>query len=612
MSLVLEGLSLRLGGHPVLDGVSLDVRRGDCYGLLGHNGAGKTTAMRIALGLTRADAGRVVVDGFDAARHPREARARMGALIESPGFHAALSGRENLRLLARLRGLGRAEASAEADRRLAEVGLAHAASKAAGAYSQGMRQRLGIAQALLGGPRIVLLDEPSNGLDPEGIGEIRALLRRLTREEGITVLLSSHQLHEIADVCTRIGILRSGRRVLEDTTANLLGGHADRSVLHTTDDAAAARILAERGIQAAPRALGGLTVSVRPGTSAGLVRELVLAGVGVESVAPETVTLEEIYLRTTHAPAASAPADGPTPADAPRDAAPAERLAPKGPAWLVARYEVRRWTARPSAALLPALPALLAVLAVRARASEVDADRARVAAGNLASATGATAFEAVAVGLRVGLPALAVVLCGVAALSVSGELAGGTLRNVVLRPVGRARVVLGKALALAAATALGAALLVGTTCLAAAQWFDFADLNELLITGDLFPLQPADAVWPDLHRALWTPLAGLGAYAAIGLLVGTVCRSGAAAVGTAVAACGALALAPAFLPEASLPSAYLPMLRDVSQVQRLLDTARNVSNAAEVHAGGALWIPAVWAAAAVGTACAILRRRWIP
>src|SRR5687768_12450549 len=144
MSLRLIGLTKTYGAHSALVDVSLHLRPGDCYGFLGHNGAGKTTAMRIALGLEFADAGRVLVDGFDALEHSREARARMGGLIETPGFHGHLSGTANLVLLARLQGFGREEARREAGRLLDEVGLAHAGAKPVHAYSHGMRQRLGI------------------------------------------------------------------------------------------------------------------------------------------------------------------------------------------------------------------------------------------------------------------------------------------------------------------------------------------------------------------------------------------------------------------------------------------------------------------------------------
>lgn len=608
MALRLLGLVKRYRDRTVLDDVSLHVRAGDCYGLLGHNGAGKTTAMRIALGLVRPDAGRVLVEGFDSDEHPLEARARMGALVETTGFHGSLSGRENLRLLARLGGLGRREAAAEADRVLEVVGLLPAAGRSAGTYSQGMRQRLGLAQALLGRPRIVLLDEPTNGLDPEGIEEMRRLLLRLTRDEGTTVLLSSHQLHEVAEVCTRVGILREGRRVLEAATADLLSSHADRHVARTGDDPAASRALAAAGFSAAPRADGGLDVTLGRRPAGEAIRALVTAGVEVRAFAPHPVTLEEVYLRASR----EGPADAREPDAAPAPTPPRERRAPPRPALRVARYDLRRWSLRPAVALTLAAPAVAAVLAVGQRAGSVEADRARVAAGKLASAAQPTAFEAVAVALRVGLPCLAVVLCALAALSVAGEFAGGTLRNVLLRPVGRGRAVLGKALAVAAAGSAGAVVLVSASLLASGAWFDFGDLEELLITGDLFPLQPAEAVWPDLRAALWMPLPGLAAFAALGLLLGAACRSGASAVGGAVACCAALALAPALVPSAWLPSAWIPLLRDDSQVQRLLDVSRNVSNAAPASAGGSLAIPLAWASVSVAAACILVRRRPIP
>ena len=141
MSLQLLSISRRYGDERALDGVSLHVRAGDCYGLIGHNGAGKTTAMRIALGLERAEAGAVHVDGFDARRAPREARARLGGLIETPGFHEHIDARANLHILARLQGMTATEARAEAERQLARVGLAHVNSKPVRGFSQGMRQR---------------------------------------------------------------------------------------------------------------------------------------------------------------------------------------------------------------------------------------------------------------------------------------------------------------------------------------------------------------------------------------------------------------------------------------------------------------------------------------
>ena len=228
MALELRSVTRRFGAQLALDRVSIHVREGDCYGFIGHNGAGKTTAMRIALGLQRADEGRVVVDGFDAARFPREARARMGGLIEVPGFYGGSSGPENLVALGRLQGFSRRDARHEAARWIERVGLAHAGSKAVQNYSHGMKQRLGIAQALLGSPAYVLLDEPTNGLDPEGIAEVRELVRRLVKDEGITFLMSSHQLHELSSVCNRIGVLRGGRLLAEEETSKLLGAGGSR------------------------------------------------------------------------------------------------------------------------------------------------------------------------------------------------------------------------------------------------------------------------------------------------------------------------------------------------------------------------------------------------
>jgi ABC-2 type transport system ATP-binding protein len=222
MSLRLLDLRKKYGRHAALDGVSIHVRPGDCYGFLGHNGAGKTTALRIALGLIRPDSGRILVEGFDAVRHPRETRARQGGLIETPGFYPWMSGRSNLVHLAGLSGLSRRDGRREADRLLDVVGLSSSGDRAAGGYSQGMRQRLGIAQALLGDPSLILLDEPLNGLDPEGIEEMRRLLVHLVREDGRTVLLSSHQLSEVAGICNRVGILRQGKVLLEAETKVLL------------------------------------------------------------------------------------------------------------------------------------------------------------------------------------------------------------------------------------------------------------------------------------------------------------------------------------------------------------------------------------------------------
>ncbi|MFN0009969.1 MAG: ABC transporter ATP-binding protein, partial [Planctomycetota bacterium] len=252
MVLQLLDVSRTFGQQRALDRVSIHVRRGDCYAFIGHNGAGKTTAMRVALGLDRGFEGRVLIDGFDAREHPREARARMGGLIEVPGFHGGADGTSNLVTLARLQGLSRDEARREAGRLIELVGLVHAGSKPVAAYSQGMRQRLGIAQALIGRPMCVLLDEPTNGLDPQGIAEMQSLFTRLTRDEGLTVLLSSHHLAQISGLVNRVGVLHQGRLLVEAETQELLGGTNGRYKLEldSPEEAALTRALEPIGVSA--------------------------------------------------------------------------------------------------------------------------------------------------------------------------------------------------------------------------------------------------------------------------------------------------------------------------------------------------------------------------
>src|SRR5690349_9280970 len=306
MALELTGLTRRHGAVTVLEDVSLTVERGDCHAFLGHNGAGKTTTMRIALGLDPHFEGRVTVDGFDARRHPREARARLAGLIEVPGFHGALDGETNLAWLARLSGMGAREARLEARRLLALVGLEHAAGKPVQAFSQGMRQRLGIAQTLIGKPMVVLLDEPTNGLDPEGIADVRALLLRLTREEGLTVLVSSHQLAQLAGLCNKISVLQRGKLLVSGRASELLSDRAGRTLIGAQDPVALVRAgerlqLVRRNepelARGAPAEPTGLSFELGARDPAQVLRELVAAGVELTAFAPHPVTLEELYLR---------------------------------------------------------------------------------------------------------------------------------------------------------------------------------------------------------------------------------------------------------------------------------------------------------------------------
>jgi len=292
-----EGLTKRFGAHTAVDRLSIEVREGDLYGFLGLNGAGKTTTIRMIVGLVRPSAGRVLLFGEDARERFLDVMPRVGALVEIPAFYPYLSGRENLEIHRRLAGVGDRRCVDEA---LERVGLARRAGDPVRAYSQGMRQRLGIAQALLARPRLVLLDEPTNGLDPEGIADIRALVKRLNRDEGITVLVSSHQLHEIELVCTRVGIIHEGRLAREASVGELLAGAATgRARVRAAPPERAEAVC--RGFPGAGGVERGADGTLVVGLPAGRLPELnaalVQAGCAVAELAPEKPSLEELFLR---------------------------------------------------------------------------------------------------------------------------------------------------------------------------------------------------------------------------------------------------------------------------------------------------------------------------
>lgn len=616
MALRLVQIGKRFGRECALDGISLHVRRGDCYGFLGHNGAGKTTALRIALGLVRPDCGTVLVEGFDARRHPREAAARMGALVEQPGFHGGTSGRRNLELLARLGGLHRSAAASEAGRLLELVGLAGAADRRVRGYSQGMRQRLGIAQALLGDPRIVLLDEPLNGLDPEGVHDMREVLRRITRDEGRTVLVSSHQLHELAGLCNRIGILRQGRMLLEAESASLLGDGAGRYQIDVDDVPRTRALLAARGRPCEDAGADRLLVEFTAGEAAEVTRELVLAGVAVRALAPRPPTLEEIYLRCTRGegPGGAADPDAP-PAAKPPD----ERRAPSRPVLRVLAHEFDRLVHGVAVPLLLAAPAVVACGAVVRRWAAAQGHLRAVEQGALVSTTKATAFEGLAAGLQAGLPAMALVAAGLASQSLAGELGRGTLRNVLLRPVGRPAVLAGKALAAMAAAAASYVVTVAAAAILAGALMDYGDVVELLEIGTGQPWVVAEAatLFPVLRTALLVLVLPAAAYGALGFLAGAVTRGSAAALGLATALVVGTDLLRTVGRELSfepaLLTAHFPSpLGDTSFVRHFLDHVVAPNSVPGGHVDHAVPVSLLWAASCILLAWTALRRRDVP
>ncbi|HHH41830.1 MAG TPA: ABC transporter ATP-binding protein, partial [Chloroflexi bacterium] len=253
-----QGLTKQYGDFVAVDGLDLSVSRGEVFGLLGPNGAGKTTTILMLLGLTEPTAGSVRVLGFDPARQPLSVKARVGYLPERLGFYERMTARENLIYTAKLNGLRREEAYRRIDEALARMGLSDAADRPVATFSRGMRQRLGVADVLIKQPELVIMDEPTQGLDPEAAREFLETIREL-KEEGITILLSSHLLHQVQAVCDRVGLFHRGRMVLEGSVEELA-----RQVLGT---AYRIRLEAEgpaERLEAALRRVEGVTKVERP------------------------------------------------------------------------------------------------------------------------------------------------------------------------------------------------------------------------------------------------------------------------------------------------------------------------------------------------------------
>jgi ABC-2 type transport system ATP-binding protein len=222
-----KDLTKKYGDFVAVDSLNLRVKQGEVFGLLGPNGAGKTTTILMLLGLTEPSAGRVKVLGFDPARQPLSIKSRAGYIPDQVGFYDELSARENLIYIARLNGLSRQESAKRIDDALEKVGLSQVAEHGVRTFSRGMRQRLGVADVLIKNPQLIIMDEPTQGLDPELAREFLQLIRELAGA-GITILLSSHLLYQVQEVCDRVGLFRQGHMVLEGTVTELaqkvLGG----------------------------------------------------------------------------------------------------------------------------------------------------------------------------------------------------------------------------------------------------------------------------------------------------------------------------------------------------------------------------------------------------
>jgi ABC-2 type transport system ATP-binding protein len=291
--IVTRGLTKRYGSVLAVDHVDLDVRDGDRYGFLGPNGSGKTTVIRMLLGLVFATSGEIEMLGKPVPRRVREVLPKVGAMVEGPSAYGHLSGRANLQLIdAAGRGGGRRTRRRRVEEALEQVGLAGIDGRAVRKYSLGMRQRLGLAAALLRAPRLLVLDEPTNGLDPQGVREVRDLLSRLN-EGGTTVFLSSHQLAEVEQLCTRVGVVDRGRLVLQAELSELRSV-TGRVIVRSPD---ADRAAAELNGQVASR--DGDRLIVTGADPAELNTRLVTAGLRVIEIRPERRSLEDLVLALT-------------------------------------------------------------------------------------------------------------------------------------------------------------------------------------------------------------------------------------------------------------------------------------------------------------------------
>lgn len=287
--LKVSNLQKSFAGKPALKDVSFEVKKGEIYGLLGHNGAGKSTTVGIILGMVAADGGEVEIDGVSVMKDHTAALQKVGAIFEAPAFYDYMSGWENLKVLSGLSGGFDEKAAADVVER---VGLTRRIKSKVGAYSHGMRQRLALAQALLPEPEILLLDEPTDGLDPEGIKWFRDFILSLREERGITVLFNSHLLVEVEQMCDRVSIIQGGEHVYQGEVKDLRDDRLGLNI-EATPEAVKDQVIEKFGGEVAP---GGRIVFPDGVKTSGIVAELVSQGAEVHEVSPVRRSLEDVYL----------------------------------------------------------------------------------------------------------------------------------------------------------------------------------------------------------------------------------------------------------------------------------------------------------------------------
>lgn len=295
-----HGLSKRYGAVVAVEGLELGIEAGEVYGLLGPNGSGKTTTILMLLGLTEPSAGTVQVLGLDPTRQPLSLKRQVGYLPDSVGFYAEMTAWENLAYIARLNGLPSALAKARMQRVLERMGLADVAHRPVSTFSRGMRQRLGLAEVLLKEPKVVILDEPTLGLDPEAAQEFLKMIQSL-KSEGITVLLSSHLLHQVQAICDRVGLFHKGKLVLEgrveDLAQRVLGGAYRIRLEATPQEGLPERLQALPEVNRVLAMAQGLWLEATQDIRPQVARVVLEAGAALQSLLLERPSLDEVYAR---------------------------------------------------------------------------------------------------------------------------------------------------------------------------------------------------------------------------------------------------------------------------------------------------------------------------
>ncbi len=292
-----RGLCKTFRKRKVIDDLNLKVEQGDIYGFLGPNGSGKTTTIRMILGLVFPDSGDVLIDNHNVKTDFKKAVAPVGAIVENPTFYTYLSAYDNLRMMANLiPGIGEERVNEV----LETVGLKDRAKDKVKTYSLGMKQRLGIANALLGNPSIIILDEPTNGLDPQGMKEIKEMIIQLAAEKSITFFISSHLLNEVEQICTKVGIIKEGKLLAEGNVKELLSAEFEELEIYTADFQKAKDILtASDFVKGVEESKNGVIVKIDKGNFSKLNQLLVNGGVEVNSIVQINNSLEKYFFEVT-------------------------------------------------------------------------------------------------------------------------------------------------------------------------------------------------------------------------------------------------------------------------------------------------------------------------